>query len=517
MMIDDAWYILLAKSLAAGQGYQVINSPTPGILPLYPPAFPLLLSLVFRISADFPNNLYLLKAVSIAAMLALGAFTYRYCRGSRELPAGIALGIAVASVLSPPLVVLATSTVMSECVFAAAFLGTVMLVEHCARQTVLYRQLAFGLAAALAGSFTFLTRSMAMGLLAAGVLYLLWKRRLPAAVAFAVGASAVCLPWLLYARIHQPTASQAFEQGGHIVRGYAQQFWDRVAGYPELGELSWSDLPARIWNNILEILGLNIGAILTAPLFPGLSQAVGERWGGPGTIVSLFLSAIVIIGFLAAMRSQLAFSEFALPLSLLLPIIWGFPQFRYLVPFTPFLLIYFVMGVRTLSRHTSLQRTASSASEGRRAIAYALCGTILCSLYVHADYLRQKLSASPEKHPRLIRAFSEHESMLLWVKQTLPPDGVLVTQNPPLTFLHTNRKTINYSSPAEKWEQWKKLGVRYFVMTSPYPLPERDPSEQLFRTIYRTPQEMRLRVLDLGDPQRRPAWKTLPPQFLVIK
>src|SRR5207247_1669736 len=30
---DDAWYVLLAKSLATGQGYQLINSPIPDILP----------------------------------------------------------------------------------------------------------------------------------------------------------------------------------------------------------------------------------------------------------------------------------------------------------------------------------------------------------------------------------------------------------------------------------------------------------------------------------------------------
>ncbi|MFN8002205.1 MAG: hypothetical protein U0X75_14450 [Acidobacteriota bacterium] len=40
MFQDDAWYVLLAKALATGQGYTLVNSPTSGILPLYPPAFP---------------------------------------------------------------------------------------------------------------------------------------------------------------------------------------------------------------------------------------------------------------------------------------------------------------------------------------------------------------------------------------------------------------------------------------------------------------------------------------------
>src|SRR4030095_15746513 len=47
LTIDDAWYVLLAKTLATGQGYTLVNSPTPGILPLYPPGFPLLLSIFY--------------------------------------------------------------------------------------------------------------------------------------------------------------------------------------------------------------------------------------------------------------------------------------------------------------------------------------------------------------------------------------------------------------------------------------------------------------------------------------
>jgi len=72
MMLDDAWYLVLAKSLATGQGYTLINSPTPSIVPIYPPAFPFLLSLLYRLSPQFPENLWLLKSLSVVAMLATG-------------------------------------------------------------------------------------------------------------------------------------------------------------------------------------------------------------------------------------------------------------------------------------------------------------------------------------------------------------------------------------------------------------------------------------------------------------
>src|SRR5437868_25532 len=72
LVVDDAWYVLLAKALATGQGYTLINSPTPGITPFYAPAFPALLSTFYRISPNFPNNLWLLKSVSIVAMMGVG-------------------------------------------------------------------------------------------------------------------------------------------------------------------------------------------------------------------------------------------------------------------------------------------------------------------------------------------------------------------------------------------------------------------------------------------------------------
>src|SRR5262249_21285280 len=91
LAIDDGWYVLLAKALATGQGYTLVNSPSPGILPLYPPGFPFLLSIFYRISPNFPENIWLLKSVSIAAMIGVGALAYRYLVRIRSVPAQMAL------------------------------------------------------------------------------------------------------------------------------------------------------------------------------------------------------------------------------------------------------------------------------------------------------------------------------------------------------------------------------------------------------------------------------------------
>src|SRR5437870_10873459 len=83
---DDAWYVLLARGLATGHGYTLTNAPTRGIVPFYPPGFPLVLSLVFRIAPDFPRNVMLLKAVSIAAMAGVALLAMHHAARYARLP-----------------------------------------------------------------------------------------------------------------------------------------------------------------------------------------------------------------------------------------------------------------------------------------------------------------------------------------------------------------------------------------------------------------------------------------------
>src|SRR5688572_29248876 len=65
LMVDDAWYVVLAKALSEGAGFRLISSAAAPIQPLYPPGFPAVLSIIFSIDPEFPRNLWLLKSVSI--------------------------------------------------------------------------------------------------------------------------------------------------------------------------------------------------------------------------------------------------------------------------------------------------------------------------------------------------------------------------------------------------------------------------------------------------------------------
>ena len=158
---DDAWYTVLAKALATGRGYTLISAPSEGIGAfIYPPAYPGLLSLAWRLWPEFPQNVWLLKSISVTAMLGVTVVCYRYFRGVRESSPSVAAGIALATALNPALVFLATSTTMSECVFTLGQMLTVLMIERAVRTTKtghVWLYLAIG---GVLASLTWLTRAI---------------------------------------------------------------------------------------------------------------------------------------------------------------------------------------------------------------------------------------------------------------------------------------------------------------------------------------------------------------------
>ncbi len=504
MVVDDAWYVLLAKSLATGEGYQMINAPTPGIRPIVPPVFPALLAVFWSLWPDFPANLWLLKSVSIMAMLGVGLIAILYFKRNRGLPLYLALGIAVATVSYPPLVFHATSTVLSECVFMFLQLSAIVVIEQCARQK---KRNAWWRHAALGGtlaSLAFLTRSAGVGLLIASILYLL-KERCPrqslivgAIIALSAGS------WIGYSRTHAPSPEQRAEQAGSILQPYNEQIWQRIAGNPSGGSITATELPSRVWKNLAEIARIDMGAV---PLYWFYRAIVpGEKilLSPLAVWLSLTLAALAIIGFMTQARERMTLAEFVVPLSLAISVLWGWEQFRFILPLIPFLIFYQLMGVRAVL----LVCLPLFTKPGPRTIWMTLTISVwvVAALNVYANFSFIRKQYDPVTRMQWHGDFAENEALLRQVAEKLPPDAVLATQNPALVHLFTGHKTVALGDPASSWEMWRRLGVRYLVYASPNPLPPFEPVENKYPTIFRQGGRLNLRVVDLGTPSSRPAW-----------
>jgi hypothetical protein len=514
MMVDDAWYVLLAKSLATGQGYSLINSPTPGILPLYPPGYPFLLSILYRLNPNFPDNIWLLKSVSVAAMMGVGVLSYFYFRRDRSLPAPLALGIGFAATICPPLVSLATSSVMSECVFALTVIATVVVVERGvqAGQAGSGKTWLYAPASALLASYAFLTRSVAIGLLAAVFLYFLKERMVRAALIFAFAVALFAGPWVIYSRIHAPTPSQQKEQGGHIVQPYTSQFWQRVASDKPSGSITVGEIPSRVWNNFLEITGRDIFRVIAPPLYELmrdpyeearklLSKALTDKTEDTLPI-SFVLSFFLIIGFISVVREKVTLAEIAIPLLLFVIMLWPWETIRFVLPMTPFVLFYFLMGFRALHRLARAQ-TSPAATWVMPSVVIAL---IICiHLYGNAAYLSRKLGDSTFDRPQWLQTFDDAETLFKWVNQSIPKNETIATLNPPLVHLYTGHKTVAWEEPAKNWELWKQLGIRHLVWVSAFPIAP-EPDQRQYQTVYRSKSSSDFRVVDLGPVEKRGNW-----------
>ncbi len=511
MFQDDAWYALLGKAIATGQGYTLINSPSPGILPLYPPAFPFLLSLAYRLSPEFPQNLWLLKSVSIVAMLLTGWVCFRYFTRYRNLPQWLSLMAATCVALAPGLVFMATSSLMSECVFALAQMVTLVAVERCVQAKDGNGFWLFALLAAAAASWAFLTRSMAAGLILAALIYLLKERLFKSAVVFAVGVALIAGSWMLYSRAKAPTPDQRAEVNTYIIRPYTEQFWDRVAGHESAGKISAGELPGRFWNNLSSIAASDAGGIVLPSFFPALNQGLAERGNALQLTLSLLVIGLVIAGFVSTLRNGLTYAELALPLSLLVIIAWPFPPYRFLLPSLPLLLFYFLMGsklVLTLHKRMVDSKTVSEPWLGLTVLA----GLILAlNLFGNFSYLKRKNSDVVSQRPRWMRVFGENEAVLKWANENVPKSDAIVSENPALVHLYTGNKTTTFDNPAGNWQLWNQLGVRYLLRISPGRLPDPDPIESKFRILHRAGGELNLRVTDFGPTTSRPAWGIAPP------
>ncbi len=506
LIVDDAWYMLLAKALATGGGYTLINSPSAGIVPFYPPAFPMLLSLVFRISPEFPANITLLKSVSVAAMLGVGVIAVYYFHRQRRLPFYLALGIATATAIYPALVFLATSSLMSECVFSLALLAAVSVTDRVAFIEEKNKSLLYAILSGALASFCFLTRSVALGLIVGAIVYLIKERRVWQAVALATVVTLLTGPWILYSRSHLPTVEQRLEQGGNIIQNYSAQFWHKAAGQPLGGEITIDDVPARIWNNGAEIVSQGFGALAFYPVFRPLEPGLPMRLDREARVISQLLSLFALLGWIWMIRERLTLAEIAVPLLLLIQLLWGWEQFRLLLPLVPFLLFYMLMGMRAVYQLLhSLLKVSKPQAEWRlvTAIVWGICAL---SIYNNVVFIQKKYHSVPGYDLRWIRAFEENERFFNYVGQTIPKSEVIATQNPALLHLYTGHKAIASDDPAGSWETWNRLGVRYLVRSSPYPLRAPDAAESQYKVIYRHNGSLNLRITDLGEPSSRPVW-----------
>lgn len=474
---DDAYYMVLAQSLARGDGYALTSSATTPILPGFPPGFALLLAPIFAAAPSYPDNLVWLKALSIAAMIGTGLLTFRYFHGYRDIGRGQAAAIALLTTLAPGFVFLATSTVMSECVFTFALMGSAIAIERAADPSHSRRAIVL---AALVTTAVWLIRGAGIALVGGGVLFLAWKRGWRAAAGFLVVCAISYAPWAVYSATHSPTAGERAAHGGDVVRG---------RGSPLAGGVG--ALSRRVAANAVNVFGRDIGAMIFPAGYRGADESGLETFvltgaaalrpgsmgiGPPLVAASSVVAFVVILGGFAMAKRRIGVAEsFCVLTIMMLVVVTSEAVYRYMLPMAPFVIAYFLIGVESAAARLR-------AGAGPAAFRIAAACLLFFLLVEHGRYVWLKTQGPS---PPWIRDGREVRLVTDYVNAHVPVDATIVSTNPGLVYLLTGRRAVVYDNPVANLRSWRAAGIRYAVALHVVPGPSQ---ARGYRPLFESPR-----------------------------
>lgn len=337
VFFDDGLYLLVAKAIATGQGY--VYPQLPGTPPAihYPPVWPALLAVVWRIAPEFPGSVVWFKAINPVLLALAAAGAVRVAErlfGFRPWVGALAVLAATASV---PMHVL-SNVLLSEPLFLALLCPTLLVTARLHAEGGLRWLLA---AAGLAALLT-LTRTIGGVVVIATVMILASERRWGDALRYVCVVTVLLLPWQLF----------VWRQSGGFppeLEGSYGPYLSWIAdGYREGG-----------WPFFRDVVGKNlsdgarsVGVVIT-PWFPGVIRSIA-------TWLALLLAAMGIAA--AARRRSTRLLTLALIGYLAVVVLWPFQVDRFLWAVWPLLLLFALDGTRAVVR--ALQAAARPRAAG---------------------------------------------------------------------------------------------------------------------------------------------------------
>ncbi len=408
---DDAIYTVLAKALATGEGYRMINLPGSPHATHYPPAYPFFLSLLWRISPSFPDNIVLFKFANAVwlSLAALGAWTFARRRLAwASLPSALAAAGGTLAII----VLLVTGVVLSEPMFMALLFPALLLSERAAEDGSIKVAIAAGLVCGLLA----LVRTLGAVVIPAAILVMVLRRHFVAAVALGAAAAIPLIPWQLWLNAWQheippvlmgkygaygPWLSAGIREGGAaFVRDVAianVQSIDRFFNYAFMPMTP--ALPRAV-------------AFVTACALAVVGTGVFVR---RATVTALFLMAYVVV-----------------------VVLWPFEPDRFVLALWPLLTISGLAGMVAVWRW----RPAPALARVGRAVAIALSlGVTLGFAAYNARGYRHQWWASVQRD-----AGQRAKPIVEWVAASTAPSDVLMTDDDLIVYLYSGRRGMPTSS-----------------------------------------------------------------------
>ena len=406
---DDAMYLILAKSLAAGQGYRSLNLPGQPVNMHFPPGYPAVLAVLWRLAPAFPGNVALFRLFNVACMAAASVGTVLFL-ASRGVGRTWALGVGVLTATSVPMLVLG-NLLLSEPFFLAMLLFTLAALERFTAPPA-KRESASVAPPALLGigiGLCILVRTHGIVLVPAMFLALGAQRRWRDA-AVVSGCALLCLvPWQLYMAAHGRSLPAP------LLGGYDSYAAWWIRGLHEFG---WSMLPLTLARTIPE----------AAQMFAALFSPV--RTGG--TPVTLLALVVLVGAGIATWWKRIPVTILFLGGYLTIIAVWPFQPSRFIWGVWPLILMLIVLGAR-----------AAVLGDVRWPRAIRVLVLASCC-WVAVGYSRYEVRAVRGRWWSTIpREATGHITFAVgWTRANTAPGDIVSTEDEGPVFLYTGRRTI---------------------------------------------------------------------------
>src|SRR5579862_3161674 len=408
---DDGVYLVTAKALATGRGYNIVSLPRATPETKYPILFPALLAVVWKIYPSFPANVFWLKCVPLLAGLVwLGLSLYLLWRETGSSP--VARTLILLAALSPWMLFLSTA-LLSETVFAAFTTAAIIAIERaCAGGR---RAGMLVISAAVLASGAFLTRTAGVAVIAAGGAMLCSRAGVKKTALYLFVCSALCAPWLAWQSAQRLAAAgvSAFD----TVKNY--ETWNVIGGF------TWRQKPV--------IVGVNLASFLLAP---GILMGFPATHAGAAAAMGFGLLAL--IGLACRLRTPWGGLEWLVVVYGGMLLLWAWPPTRFLAPLLPAMLLYAYRGARGACRWARLSEHSAACVLGALALLLAVQ-----SGWAITRSVREVAAHGRVGIPNLdLDDWNETGRLLAWLRDRTPAGAVVMGNIDPIVYLFTGRHAL---------------------------------------------------------------------------
>lgn len=462
---DNCDYYMLSTSIATGHGYSNIASPDYRPSDLFPPGYPLLMSVI----RFFTDSVIAQKILNGLFLLVSSLLLFLFIR-KNKFPESLAFVSCCAILFNARILHFATMMMseMSYLMFSVFVVWALFRTED--KDKPFWKNAWFYLLI-IASAYAYHIRTQGIALIAAVICYLIITKRWKHTIAYIIGFIVCLLPWIIRNKLVGLGQSR-----------YLDQIFAVSQHRPEEGTLSIGGVIERFFDTMRMLLAKAIPNT-TMPYINvdySTSATIGE-W-----IIAILMLSLIIIGFLKFGRIGYFFILYTIATLSVISLFNDPGGNRYITTLVPFLEIGLITGLYTVI----------AAVVKKFKIAKNFSPWIISTLFVFCSFPQLKAEHEQNKAPFPL-SYKNYFTIGEEINKKLSPRTLICSRKPNLLYMFSKTWVCNYKWTNDEKElitDLIKRKVDYVILdqlgyssTYRYLLPAIQNHQQLFIPVMSLP------------------------------